>query len=71
MSFKGSQVGTIAGGSYVKDPWGYSYGYSVGSATSAPINGVGFFDLWSTGGNLAAKVAATPTLTNSWISNWQ
>jgi len=60
-----------AGAKAVKDPWGYSYGYSVGSATSAPINGVGFFDLWSTGGNLAAKVAATPTLTNSWISNWQ
>jgi prepilin-type N-terminal cleavage/methylation domain-containing protein len=80
MSFKANQVGNptgaSGGGSYVKDPWNYSYGYSTGSAPSAattnyPYNGGGFFDLWSTGGLLAAKVAATPSLTNAWISNWQ
>jgi prepilin-type N-terminal cleavage/methylation domain-containing protein len=70
MAFKRNQVGDAAGGSYVKDPWGYSYGYSIGSivgaTTNAPYNGSGFFDLWSTGGLLTAKAN-----TNAWISNWQ
>jgi type II secretory pathway pseudopilin PulG len=84
MSFKVSQVGnynaaagtTGTGSSYVRDPWGYSYGYSTGTTNNAPTpsypyNGTGFFDLWSTGGVLQAQVAATPSLTNAWISNWQ
>lgn len=77
MSFKQNQIGNAtgaaAGGSYVKDPWNYSYGYSTGLPSSPPVasdptpnNGAGFFDLWSTGGLLTAKVN-----TNAWISNWQ
>ena len=27
---------------YLKDPWGYSYGYSTGNATTPPYNGAGF-----------------------------
>jgi len=73
MSFKRNQVGDTAAGSYVQDPWAYSYGYSIGNTTtpSYPFNGNGFYDLWSTGGNLAAAMASTPALTNAWISNWQ
>jgi type II secretory pathway pseudopilin PulG len=78
MSFKANQVGdpngTVTGASYVKDPWGYSYGYSIGTAASYPYNGTGFFDLWSTGGVTKAKIVGPPTnysLTNAWISNWQ
>ncbi len=79
MSFKGNQVGNPAGPSYIKDPWNYSYGYSTGSPSTppnpasdpAPYNGAGFFDLWSTGGVTAGKIATTPSLTNTWLSNWQ
>lgn len=75
MSFKQSQIGdptgTVSGGTYVQDPWGYCYGYSTGNAANFPYNGSGFFDLWSTGGLLKAQVTATPNLTNAWISNWR
>jgi prepilin-type N-terminal cleavage/methylation domain-containing protein len=67
MSLKRSQVGDASGGSYVKDPWNYSYGYSTGNGTTSfPYNGNGFFDLWSTGGTLSGNAN-----TNTWISNWQ
>lgn len=76
MSFKRNQVADAGSGSYVQDPWGYSYGYSTGTTNNAPApsypyNGAGFFDLWSTGGVLQPKLAATPSLTNTWVSNWQ
>jgi prepilin-type N-terminal cleavage/methylation domain-containing protein len=82
MSFKMNQVGnaTTAAGTapsaststYVKDPWGYSYGYSTGTTNNAttvsyPFNGSGFFDLWSTGGLINGAQANT----NAWLSNWQ
>jgi prepilin-type N-terminal cleavage/methylation domain-containing protein len=76
MSFKSNQVGSPNANSYVKDPWGNSYGYSTGSPASpatandpAPFNGAGFFDLWSTGNTTADK--GTTYATNVWISNWQ
>jgi len=73
MSFKQNQVGdptgALTGASYVKDPWGYSYGYSIGTAASYPYNGTGFFDLWSTGGLLSTTT--TPNATNAWITNWK
>jgi prepilin-type N-terminal cleavage/methylation domain-containing protein len=71
MAFKANQVGNPSTGvSYVKDPWGNSYGYSTGSVAGAattnyPYNGGGFFDLWST------ATQSTTVNTNAWISNWQ
>ena len=75
MSFNISQIASPTANSYVKDSWNYAYGYSIGTPAGAgtpqyPINGLGFFDLWSTGGVTVAKVTATPSLTNAWISNW-
>jgi len=68
MSFKGNQIGNPAGSySYITDPWGYSYGYSTGSAATPPYNGSGFFDVWSTGGLINGKQSNL----NAWISNWQ
>lgn len=66
-SLKINQIGNPTGPySYIKDPWNYSYGYSTGTVANYPYNGTGFFDLWSTGGLLAAQVN-----TNAWLSNWQ
>jgi prepilin-type N-terminal cleavage/methylation domain-containing protein len=62
----GDPTGALTGASYIKDPWGYSYAYSIGTAASSPYSGSGFFDLWSTGGTLSSS----PN-TNAWISNWQ
>jgi type II secretory pathway pseudopilin PulG len=60
-SMAGNANGATAGGSYLKDPYTYSYGYNaVGSLT-------GTFDLWSTGG---LKGTAS-TNTAVWIRNWQ
>ncbi len=71
MSFKRNQVGDSANGSYVKDPWSYSYGYSASTNTAnPPYNGVGFFDLWSTGG-LKGGASGPETNTAAWLSNWQ
>lgn len=65
MSFKSNQVGNpSATKSYVKDPWGNSYGYSTGNGTTVPYSGNNFFDIWSTGGSTST------TSTNSWLSNW-
>ncbi len=76
MQFKVNQVSNQSGPySYIHDPWNNSYGYSTGTingapTTNYPYNGNGFFDLWSDAGVTIAKVSATPTLTNAWISNW-
>ena len=82
MNFKANQLGntTTAAGSgysvnsstYVQDPFGYSYGYYASSDTAnPPVNGTGFFDLWSTGGTLETSDKNTPGWQNTWISNWQ
>jgi len=80
-SFKVNQLGNAkaAAGStppsstYLQDPWSFPYGYSTGSAsgatTNAPYNGIGYFDLWSTGG--LSLTSATYTNTAAWIANWQ
>ena len=73
MSFKANQIGNLTGPfSYIKDPWGYSYGYSTGTTNGAPspsypYNGSGFFDLWSTG----SLIGGAQTNTAAWLSNWQ
>ena len=54
---------------YIKDPFGNSYGYST-VKTAAPNESDGYnptFDLWSTGG---ATSAANPPDQSQWIKNW-
>ncbi|MCE0496382.1 MAG: prepilin-type N-terminal cleavage/methylation domain-containing protein [Methylacidiphilales bacterium] len=79
FQFKGSQLGNLngtsaAGGTYVQDPFGFSYGYNTGGGANndVPYNGSGFFDLWSTAGVTSNTVVAGHSVyaTNSWIDNW-
>lgn len=75
ISFRANQVGSGAGGSYVMDPWGLSYGYSSGSSIGAanytpPYNGSNSYDLWSTGGVTYSRWSTNNALTNAWINNW-
>ncbi len=78
MSFRGDQLGNASapagtrgsGSTYIADPWGYSYGYSTGGTNSPaqyPLNGVGFFDLWSTARRQWGRVNNV----KAWVSNWQ
>jgi prepilin-type N-terminal cleavage/methylation domain-containing protein len=76
FTFKKSQLGndqTGAGGPiYVQDPFGNSYGYFSGlistTTTNAPNNGVGLYDLWSTGGATTTGNGATNTFITDWGS---
>jgi hypothetical protein len=62
LNFNLNQVGDPSGTAYVKDPQGFSYGYSTGGLTTNnyPHAGPGFFDFWS----------ADSYDTNSWITSW-
>jgi hypothetical protein len=54
---------------FIKDPFGYSYGYSTIKA-SAPNGTDGYnptFDLWSTGGVANPN---NPPDQSKWIRNW-
>jgi prepilin-type N-terminal cleavage/methylation domain-containing protein len=83
LSFRVNQLGnaTAAAGTspgsastYIKDPWGFSYGYSTGDAnvpqTTPPYSGTGFCDLWTTAG-LVGGSSGPETNTAAWIGNWQ
>lgn len=71
MTFKSGQLGNPGNNTYIKDPFGFSYGYSSGDVSGAqyPYSGTGFFDLWSTGGTTGVT-SANSNPTNTWISNW-
>jgi type II secretory pathway pseudopilin PulG len=54
---------------YIRDPFGNSYGYSTVKA-SVPSGTDGYnptFDLWSTGGTIDSTTSPTQT---QWIKNW-
>jgi type II secretory pathway pseudopilin PulG len=71
LPFKANEVGNPTGAtSYVKDPWGASYGYSTGTLTTYPYTGQGLFDIWSCGGVTKTQLGANTSLTNAWIANW-
>ncbi|HEY1583661.1 MAG TPA: hypothetical protein VGF73_11245 [Chthoniobacterales bacterium] len=59
MAFKSNQLGADNGKTFVKDPFGNSYGYSTAGPTSGGYNPT--FDLWST---------ANSTTTAQWVKNW-
>ena len=70
ISFKPNQLGPNDQASlvtFLKDPFGYSYGYSTAGQTGGTAGYNPTFDLWSTGG-----VASTSNPPNQaqWIKNW-
>jgi len=50
-------------GTYFRDPFGNSYGYSTAKASGAAFGNNPTFDLWTTGGS-------TTSDTSKWIKNW-
>jgi type II secretory pathway pseudopilin PulG len=62
-----------AAGTFMKDPFGYSYGYSTIKA-AAPAGSNGYnptYDLWSTCGETGKKGAESfATYQQRWIKNW-
>ena len=50
---------------FIRDPFGHSYGYSTVKTTSAADGYNPTFDLWSTGGNTSPAPAQS-----KWIKNW-
>jgi len=66
FTFKDNQLYPATGAiTYIKDPFGYSYGYSTAGQTGT--SGQGYnptFDLWSTAGSSATTGVA------GWIKNW-
>jgi len=72
FNFKPQMLGHPAGNtttvSYIRDPFGNSYGYSTAQAVN-PGGATGYnptYDLWSTG----PPASPTPTPPAGWIKNW-
>ena len=62
-----------ASGTFIRDPFGYSYGYSTIKAVqpSGPDGYNPTYDIWSTSGEIAKKTAETfATYQERWIKNW-
>jgi len=58
---------------YIRDPFGYSYGYSTSQAANPGDMTKGYnttFDLWSTAGLTAPPGGVSDTITPQWIKNW-
>ena len=63
--FKPDQLSPASGNvTYIKDPFGNSYGYSTANAADATRGYNPTFDLWSTGGT------STGMDQSHWIKNW-
>jgi type II secretory pathway pseudopilin PulG len=63
--------GNLTSVTYIRDPFGNSYGYSTIQAATGTST-VGYnptFDLWSTAG-YAPAASPTPTPQDQWIKNW-
>ncbi len=61
MSFKQNQLGGMGSGTFIKDPFGNSYGYSTLHQTDPEKGYNPTFDLWST---------ADSDKSVQWIKNW-
>ena len=68
FSFKDNQLSPASGTvTFIKDPFGNSYGYSTAFEADSTKGYNPTFDLWSTAG--AADTSSTPSST-AWIKNW-
>ncbi|MBS0658641.1 MAG: hypothetical protein JSR82_10405 [Verrucomicrobia bacterium] len=86
FEFKAAQLGgtkdstgTVTNVRFLKDPWGYSYGYSTArfydttvspTPVSRPRGYNPTVDLWSTGGRKAADYSTAVRANQLWIKNW-
>ncbi|MGB8353136.1 MAG: prepilin-type N-terminal cleavage/methylation domain-containing protein [Chthoniobacteraceae bacterium] len=77
MTFKPTQLVTTGSTvTAIKDPWGYSYGYSTAYAGDIQLSGTathGYnptFDLWSTAGATSQGSNTFPQYQLTWITNW-
>jgi prepilin-type N-terminal cleavage/methylation domain-containing protein len=61
ISFKPNQLAGAGSSTFIKDPFGNSYGYSTLGPTNGGYNPT--FDLWSTAGD-------TDGIQAKWITNW-
>jgi len=71
FTFKPQMLSTDTNGNVlaIKDPFGYSYGYSTRMASTGGGGYNPTFDLWSTSG-LTANPGNPDTITPQWIKNW-
>jgi prepilin-type N-terminal cleavage/methylation domain-containing protein len=71
VAFKPQMLLTDTNGSVlaIKDPFGYSYGYSTRMASTGSGGYNPTFDLWSTAG-MTANPGNPDTITPQWIKNW-
>jgi len=72
MTFKDNQLSPATGTvSFIKDPFGNTYGYSTIFQTDSTKGYNPTFDLWSTGGlTINPPPTAPDTVTPQWIKNW-
>ncbi len=81
IELKKNQVGSPTSNSFIKDPWGYPYGYyyKFDGVTVAEPNTKSLFnvvvpDLWSTSGEREAVSLTTPVEAKArylrWMANW-
>jgi type II secretory pathway pseudopilin PulG len=62
----GHPTGNITTVTYIRDPFGNSYGYSTANQGSSSAGYNPTFDLWSAG----STASPTPTPPAGWIKNW-
>jgi type II secretory pathway pseudopilin PulG len=57
-------------GTYFRDPFGNSYGYSTAKASGAAFGNNPTYDLWSTAGTGTSGTPSPSPIQNTWIKNW-
>jgi type II secretory pathway pseudopilin PulG len=68
LTFRPSQLSSAGGNvQFIKDPFGYSYGYSTAGESGGTHGYNPTFDLWSTGGRSDIR---NPPDQSKWIKNW-
>ncbi|MBA3727418.1 MAG: prepilin-type N-terminal cleavage/methylation domain-containing protein [Armatimonadetes bacterium] len=74
FAFKPQMLGGTVNGTgtvtYLRDPFGNSYGYSTINSTDSTKGYNPTFDLWSTANYTPPSASPTPTPQNTWIKNW-
>ena len=74
FSFKPQMLGHPTGDnttvSYIRDPFGNSYGYSTANQLASSKGYNPTYDLWSTAGTGTSGTPSPSPIQNTWIKNW-